>query len=130
MLRKTAFATFFIAPFVQWTGATAQNVYKCGHSYSQQPCAGGSAVQAGDARSPEQKAQADAATRRDAKTADAMEKERVKQEARPAQVSIPPPRPQADAPSAKAKKPEVFKASAPAQPDAKPQKKKTAKKEG
>ena len=108
MLRKTAFATFFIAPFVQWTGATAQNVYKCGHSYSQQPCAGGSAVQA----------------------ADAMEKERVKQEARPAQVSIPPPRPQADAPSAKAKKPEVFKASAPAQPDAKPQKKKTAKKEG
>ena len=131
MLRNTTIATLLIAPCVHWTPATAQNIYKCADGYSQQPCVNGSALQAGDDRSAAQKAQADAATRRDARTADAMEKDRLKQEAKAAPAFIAPAK-AAEPPArdAKPKKPEVFKASVPAQPGDKAQKKKSAKKEG
>ena len=63
------------------SGAIAQNVYRCGDSYSQQPCAGGTVLQADDARSEEQRRQARVAAERDARAGDALEKARLKQEA-------------------------------------------------
>jgi len=61
--------------------AGAQEVIRCGNAYGQQPCAGGSAVQAADPRSPAQRAQAAAVIQRDARLADAMEEARLKEEA-------------------------------------------------
>jgi hypothetical protein len=62
------------------TGATAQNIYKCGETYSQLPCPGGVLIDASDKRSDAQKRQADLATGRTARSADAMEKARLQQE--------------------------------------------------
>lgn len=73
-------AIFLIATIALSTGAIAQNVYKCGDAYSQTPCPGGATVDAADQRTPVQKTQADLATRRDARAADAMEKARLQQE--------------------------------------------------
>lgn len=121
-------------------GAWGQGtVYRCGDSYSQQPCPGGVAVPAEDARSAQQKAQADAATRRDTKAADAMQKERLRQEARPAAVSVlPVPAASAPAPPEPArqlvkkkkhkKEPDYFTAVAPRKPGDKPAGKKKEKK--
>ncbi len=69
--------------------AAAQTVYRCGNSYSQEPCVGGKALDASDARSAAQKAQTDQATKRDASAAQAMEKARTKDEAKPAPVGMP-----------------------------------------
>ncbi len=60
--------------------ATAQNIYRCADSYSHTPCPGGVLVDVADKRSSAQKAQADAATNRDARSAEAMEKTRLQQE--------------------------------------------------
>lgn len=60
----------------------AQSVYRCGNSYSQQPCAGGMAVAVEDERTPQQAAQSTASTRRDVALADAMEKQRLEDEKR------------------------------------------------
>lgn len=73
-------ALLFMASFVLSTATAAQTAYKCGDSYSQTPCAGGVAIDASDRRSSEQKLQADLATRRDARSADAMEQARLAQE--------------------------------------------------
>ena len=69
--------------------AAAQTVYRCGSSYSQSPCPAAVTVNVDDPRTAQQKQEAEAAARRDAKTADGMEKSRLKQEAmdRPAQVA-------------------------------------------
>jgi hypothetical protein len=72
------------------TTSAAQPVYRCGDSYSQQPCAGGKEVAVQDARSGSQQSQTRDAAQRDAKAADAMEKARVKEEAKPVQVFLPP----------------------------------------
>lgn len=61
------------------TWAAAQTVYKCGDSYGQQPCPGALIVDAADQRTRDQKKQADLATVRIARTADAMEKARIRQ---------------------------------------------------
>lgn len=61
--------------------ASAQTVYRCGDSYSQKPCAGGRAVDVEDPRSPTQREQARTAAQRDARTAQAMERDRLKAEA-------------------------------------------------
>ena len=117
--------------------AAAQNIYRCGDSYSQQPCAGGKLVAASDSRTAGQKSQTDEATRRDAKAAETMEKARMKEEAKPAPVGLPLPKaPEAEAPrkpasGAKPKKPAHFTAIAPGNTDdaaAKKKKKKKAKK--
>jgi hypothetical protein len=114
-----------------------QSIYRCGDSYSQQPCAGGKLVAASDTRSASQKSQTDQATRRDAKSADTMEKARLKEEAKPVPVGMPLPKPDAADETvkpaagvkAKAKKPEHFTAVAPKKPgDAADKKKKKAKK--
>jgi len=81
MKHTRSFAMFFIATCALLTRAEAQNIYRCGDSYSQSPCPGGVAIDAGDSRTKGQKAQADAATQRDRQTANTLEKERLKQEA-------------------------------------------------
>ena len=131
---KFAFAIILIATYAHGTRAAAQNVYKCGQSYSQQPCVGGAVVPTDDTRSAAQQAQAGAAAKRDAIAADAMEKARLKQEAQAAPAYIPPPRPDTQAEEkklvmSKPKKPAVFTAVVPAKPgDKAPKKKKKPKK--
>lgn len=128
-------ASFFIAVALACTLATAQNIYKCGNSYSQTPCPDGRTVDASDPRSPAQKAQADAATRRDARMADALEKSRLRNEAKQrvankpaprskAPASVPVQKPGATKHKAKKKEPEYFTAAVPGEkkPVAKPRK--------
>ena len=91
----------------------ADTVYRCGPAsspvYSQKPCADGKAVRVDDARSPQQKAESQAAARMQAKTADRMEKDRLAQEAAWAKANKPPaaaktakaPRTKASAPKGK-----------------------------
>ena len=116
-----------------------KNIYRCGNTYSQQPCADGKLVAASDSRSAAQKSQTDDATKRDAKAADAMEKARVKEEAKPVPVGMPAAT-QASAPKdtkkyerkpkkTKSKKDEHFTAVAPPKPGEEPVKKKAKKKE-
>ncbi|HSW16953.1 MAG TPA: hypothetical protein VLJ86_06985 [Ramlibacter sp.] len=62
--------------------AMGQAVYQCGSTYSQQPCEGGRTVNLGDERTTAQRAQAQAAVRRESAAADAMEKARLKDEAK------------------------------------------------
>lgn len=82
-LALTLNAVFLIAHFALSTEAAAQNIYKCGdtNTYSQLPCTGGIVVDTADPRTAAQKTQADLATDRNARTADAMEKARLRQEA-------------------------------------------------
>ncbi|NPC57656.1 hypothetical protein [Caenimonas soli] len=105
--------------------AAAQNIYRCGDSYSQQPCPGGTVVEAQDERSAAQRSQTTLAAQRDAKTADAMEKARLKEEAKPVQAYIPPAKDEAAA--GKLKKLAHFKAAAPKKPGAAPGKLKKPK---
>jgi len=112
--------------------AAAQAIYRCGNSYSQQPCPGGKIVDADDARSASQKSQTDQAVRRDAKAAEALEKARLKEEAIPAQVLLPPAKPQGatlkSVVTPTLKKPDQFTAVAPKKPgEAVKKKKKKAK---
>jgi len=60
--------------------AQAQEAYRCGNTYSQKPCPGGVVVNTDDSRTKEQKAAADATTKRDLRIADSMEKTRLQQE--------------------------------------------------
>ena len=113
----------------------AQNVYRCGDSYSQKPCPGGAVVPTDDARSEGQRTQTREAAQRDGKAADAMQKARLKEEAKPAPGYIPPPKiePAAEEkkpqPMAKPKKPQYFTAVAPRKPgEAAPRKKSKPKK--
>ena len=77
---RTPIATFLIATNIITTGVWGQNIYKCGNTYSQQPCPGGTLVDASDARTSEQKKAADLASQRNAKAADALEQARLKKE--------------------------------------------------
>jgi len=77
---RTPIAIFFIATNLITTGVWGQNVYKCGNTYSQQPCPGGTLVDASDARTSEQKKASDVASQRNAKAADALEQARLKKE--------------------------------------------------
>jgi hypothetical protein len=83
-----AAAAFFAAP------AMAQNVYRCGDSYVQKPCPGGTAVDVDDSRSASQRTDTLDATKRTARAADAMQKERLAEEAKAAQVLLPPEHPE------------------------------------
>jgi hypothetical protein len=79
--RLLSIAIILIAACAASTRADAQKVYRCGGSYSQTPCPDGVPVEVQDSRTAEQKAQTDAATRRDASTADTMEHTRLREEA-------------------------------------------------
>jgi len=78
--RGLCLATLLISLFTVSSGLQAQNIYKCGNSYSQTPCPGASTLNLVDARDAAQKSQSDAATRRDHSLAEALEKDRVAQE--------------------------------------------------
>ena len=87
--RNSLFLLLAAALAATWTNpGSAETVYRCGESYSQQPCPGGRPVQADDPRTAEQRKQTLEAVRRDAKSADAMEQSRLKEEAKPAQPPI------------------------------------------
>ena len=108
-----------LACAVPW--ATGQTVYRCGNSYSQQPCAGGAALSAPPAAPTAAEArQAAAAARVDAQRAEAMEQARLAQEKNaPKAAGIAPPEPKAQPTKAepakvgKKGKPEHFTATVP-----------------
>lgn len=148
-------AIILIATCAHLAGAAGQNdsknsggTWRCGNSYSDQPCTGGRAVDVQDPRSAadqraEQRAQ-DARTRDTQRQADAMARERRSLEAqaarqRPAVIAPPPahPAPPPPARESTAKRPkthkpkkraqgesEAFSASKPAEPAASEKKKK------
>jgi hypothetical protein len=63
--------------------AAQDRVYRCGiegHSYSQQPCANGTAIEVADARSTSQVTQARQVARLDARLADALARQRQQAE--------------------------------------------------
>jgi hypothetical protein len=74
------FAMVLISLCAVSQGLHAQNIYKCGNSYSQTPCTGASTLNLDDARTSAQKQQTDAATRSDTKLAQSLEKNRIAQE--------------------------------------------------
>jgi len=118
--------SLFVLLVAAWLApAAAQNIYRCGDTYSQQPCPGGTVVEAQDERSAGQRSQTSLAAQRDAKMADAMEKARLKEEARPAQAYIPPAKEESAA--RKLKKPAQFKAVAAKKPGDAPAKSKKTK---
>jgi hypothetical protein len=132
-MKKNLAALLLPAVLAGWMHpAAAQPIYRCGDSYSQKPCPGGRVVEADDARSASQKSQTDQAARRDAQAAEAMEKARLKEEARPAPLVMPPAKPAEPVKpvaASAAKKPATFTAVAPKKPgDASGKKKKKAKK--
>ena len=117
-------AILFIAISALWTGAAAQNVYKCGNSYSQTPCFGATLMDAQDSRTPTEKAERDATTLSTSRAANKMEQERLALEQKDNAANTPPHSPvvaTAKAPDAgpkaaePAKKPKL---SRPAKPDA------------
>jgi hypothetical protein len=82
--------------------AQAQTVYRCGSSYSQQPCPGGTPVATTDARTPGEAARAGGNAAADWKRAEAMEKARLAQEKNaPKAIVIGPQTPAVDARPAK-----------------------------
>ena len=72
--RKLLLCTLFL---VASPWAATQTVWRCGSNYSQQPCAGGSALATPTAPSPADAAHAAGAAKADAKRADEMEKARL-----------------------------------------------------
>jgi len=78
----TTIAIVSIASFAMSTRAGAEDIYRCGNSYSQKPCPDGTRVDVQDARTAAQKAESDASIRRESSTANAMEKARLQEEAR------------------------------------------------
>lgn len=105
-----------------------KTAYRCGNSYSQVPCPGGKAIDTADARSKDQKAQADATNTRTQRMADAMEKSRRQREAEQRKAALkeidksaaktvakdPKAVPPVANPKKKPKNPEHFTAKAPA----------------
>jgi len=80
MLKPHLIAMLMIACSALSNWAAAQNVYKCGSSYSQTPCADGQVLQLDDRRTPAQQQQTDAAARSDEKLARQLEQQRLAQE--------------------------------------------------
>jgi hypothetical protein len=107
------------------TAAGAQTIYRCGSTYSGQPCPGGTTV---EAARPSTAAEATAArreTEREARVADAMEQARVREEAKPVPAYIP----KEKAEATKQHMPEVFTAKVPGEKKKPAKKKKSDKRE-
>ena len=79
--RTHAAQLLFVFVLATFTLTAHAAVYRCGSSYQDTPCAGGSTIQADDPRSPQQKAEAARAVQKDAALADTLRKQRVQQEA-------------------------------------------------
>ncbi|WP_097198090.1 MULTISPECIES: hypothetical protein [unclassified Variovorax] len=76
----TAIAIFSIAICIASMGASAQNAaqtWRCGSTYSDQPCEGGKTVKVNDHRSDEDRRAADAGTRSTQTQADRLERSRL-----------------------------------------------------
>lgn len=101
---KGKVASFLIAACAVSTGVTsvcAQNVYRCGTTYSNMPCAADArVVDVQDGRTPEQRVQTATDIQKEARLAKTLEKDRLQREAqeraalRQAQRKSTPPRPQ------------------------------------
>ena len=72
--------TLLLATLLAASCASAQTVYRCGSSYSSQPCAGGTALDVTDTSTPAAAARASKAAADDLRRAEAMEKARLAQE--------------------------------------------------
>ncbi|MFZ4625740.1 MAG: hypothetical protein ACOYNF_16080, partial [Rhodoferax sp.] len=79
-MKTLIFTILFIATSPISTWAIAQNIYKCGSSYSQTPCPDATVLKINDDRSPAQQKQTKGAARSDKKLAATMEKKRVAEE--------------------------------------------------
>lgn len=73
------FILIAISPYSHW--ARADKVYKCGTTYSQMPCPGGTTLELADTRDSTEKKRMDAQTKRDAKLALTMQQSRLANEA-------------------------------------------------
>ncbi len=129
-MKKILPGAVLLAAAAWFLPAAGQTIYRCGNTYSQQPCPGGAPVQADDPRSAGQRAETGQAAQRDGRAADAMEKARLKEEAKPVAAYIPAAKAEADKPSGekkpvltKPKKPQYFTAAAPKKPGESPAKK-------
>ncbi|MBT3067819.1 hypothetical protein [Rhodoferax sp. U11-2br] len=78
--KRWSIALIVIATSAFSTWARAENIYKCGTSYSQSPCPGGKLLDVNDNRDPQQKKLKDDITQRDAELARDMEKDRLAKE--------------------------------------------------
>lgn len=76
-----------LVPLLASAPLQAQTVYRCGNSYSQQPCPGGSPVDASDRRTAEQRKTHEASVQHERRTADGLEKTRLKEEAAAARAA-------------------------------------------
>jgi hypothetical protein len=124
MFPRTPLLFAALALYASCSGA--QTVYRCGSSYSSQPCAGGTALDVTDHRPPAEAGRASKVAAEDMKRADAMEKARLAQEKNAPKALVigpkePPPKPQAQEPAkghkdkkkGKAEDPNVFTAAGP-----------------
>lgn len=68
-----------IGPYSHW--ARAEKIYKCGTTYSQIPCSGGTTLEVDDARDPAEKTRMDAQTKANAELARDMQQSRLANEA-------------------------------------------------
>ena len=80
MIAAAAAACVWLSP------AAGQTVYRCGDSYSQQPCPDAKSVPAEDPRTATQRRESLQATQRDAQAGKRMEEARLKEEARAARA--------------------------------------------
>ena len=78
---KHCLAMFLVAACASLTPVAAQNssgTWRCGNTYTDQPCRDGKPVEVSDARSERDRRAADEATRRSAKRADELERHRLR----------------------------------------------------
>lgn len=80
MKQRSIIALILIAACAIQARAQTPSAYRCGNSYSQTPCPGGTPIDAADSRSSAQKAQSEAVIQRDKSTASSMEKSRLQEE--------------------------------------------------
>ena len=119
---KTLILAAALALASPWSGA--QTVWRCGNSYSQQPCPGAAPVAAADPRTPAEAARSGSVASADAKRADTMEKARIAQEKNAPKAGVIGPSPAASHAHAQARdgspkhsgKADPFTAKTPAQP--------------
>ena len=96
-MRPARLALIALLSGVGCCAAQAQAIYRCGDSYSQQPCAGGTQLApAAPALSAADRSQAAATAARDARLAETLEKDRTRREAQAGQAMAVMPSPAAE----------------------------------
>jgi hypothetical protein len=80
-------ALLLVGACVQWgaLGAEGNGAWRCGNTYTDQPCTGGKALDVDDARNSEQKRAADESTRHAQTAAERMKSDRLRLETKHAQ---------------------------------------------